>query len=199
MVESLTTLIVVTALLLGSPGPAPLALAATGAVYGIRQGIPFLAGILVGLAVAATGAAVGAASLLAAAPQLSLAVRLAGGGYILYIAWRIASGPVALAEDEIDRTRPKFRDGFILNLLNPKAYAALFAIYSQFSLPLPAAGARYVATALVCLAVAAVVDAIWLAAGGAIRPVFAEPRQARALRVAFGVAMAGVTFYALFR
>ncbi len=42
MVESIVALITASALLLGSPGPAPLALAATGATYGIKGGIPFL-------------------------------------------------------------------------------------------------------------------------------------------------------------
>lgn len=42
MLESIVSLIAATGLLLGSPGPAPLALAATGATFGIRRGAPFL-------------------------------------------------------------------------------------------------------------------------------------------------------------
>lgn len=56
MLESIVSLIAATGLLLGSPGPAPLALAATGATFGIRRGAPFLAGILLGLSVAIIGA-----------------------------------------------------------------------------------------------------------------------------------------------
>lgn len=37
MLESIVSLIVATLLLLGSPGPVPLALAATGATYGFRK------------------------------------------------------------------------------------------------------------------------------------------------------------------
>lgn len=64
MLESIVSLIAATGLLLGSPGPAPLALAATGATFGIRRGAPFLAGILLGLSVAIIGASIGLAALL---------------------------------------------------------------------------------------------------------------------------------------
>ena len=38
MIEAITTLALTTALLLGSPGPAPLALAGVGASFGFKQG-----------------------------------------------------------------------------------------------------------------------------------------------------------------
>ncbi len=41
MIEGILTLILVTTLLLGSPGPAPLALAGISAAFGIRRGMPF--------------------------------------------------------------------------------------------------------------------------------------------------------------
>lgn len=52
MLEAVSSLVVATALLLGSPGPAPLTLAVTGAEFRLRGGAPFLIGILSGLAVA---------------------------------------------------------------------------------------------------------------------------------------------------
>jgi len=46
MTESVLALIIATSVLLGSPGPAPLALAATSATFGIKNSLPFYFGIL---------------------------------------------------------------------------------------------------------------------------------------------------------
>ncbi|WP_260865169.1 LysE family translocator [Shewanella sp. KCT] len=134
MLESLVSLIAATGLLLGSPGPAPLALAATGATFGIRRGAPFLAGILLGLSVAIIGASAGLAALFSNFPDLRLTFQLLGGAYIAFIAYKIASAPCTQLDNA--QQAPSFKDGFILNLLNPKAYAAFLAIFSQFLLPL---------------------------------------------------------------
>ena len=68
MLEAVSSLVVATMLLLGSPGPATLALAATGAVFGFRGGTPFLIGILSGLAVAIVLGSAGIVALFEAFP-----------------------------------------------------------------------------------------------------------------------------------
>lgn len=85
MLESLISLVVATALLLGTLGPAPMALAATGATYGVKKGAPFLVGILSGLAVAIVGATVGIAALFNAFPSVKVTVQVMGALYIIYV------------------------------------------------------------------------------------------------------------------
>ncbi len=188
MFEAVLSLVAASALLLGSPGPAPLALAATGATFGVRAGLPFLAGILCGLAVAIVGAALGLSALFAAFPKAALAVQIIGACYIVFIAYKIATAAVISAADQ-EESAPSFAQGFILNLLNPKAYAAFFAIFSQFLLPLDSSVSSYLMTGVVCFLVALLVDVVWLCLGGVIRPLFAQPKQARLLRVVFAVLM----------
>jgi threonine/homoserine/homoserine lactone efflux protein len=188
MTESLISLISVVALLLGSPGPAPLALAAVGASFGINKGIPFLLGILSGLTIAMIGAILGLSVLFSVHPSAKTIIQIIGGIYILYIAIKIATAPV-VTDDVVQSNAPTYIDGFILNLLNPKAYAAFFAIFSQFILPLENQVLAMSLTASICLIVAAIVDGIWLLLGGAIKPAFKHPVQARVLRVFFAVLM----------
>jgi len=195
MIEALLSLITTTALLLGSPGPAPLALAAIGATYGVRQGLPFLSGILAGLACAIVGAVVGLSALFAAFPSVKFACQLIGGAYIVYIAFKIACAPIV--ENTAPQSPPTFSDGFILNLLNPKAYAAFLAIFSQFLLPMTSGVTAYIATGLVCWLVAMVVDVIWLGFGALLRPIFSHPQQARFIRIAFALLMVGAVVFAL--
>lgn len=198
MLESIVTLVSATALLLGSPGPAPLALAATGAAHGVKRGTPFLAGILVGLSVAIVGAMSGLAALLAAWPEVRFSIQVAGALYIVFVAYKIASSPVLPSDKTDSASVPAFFDGFVLNLLNPKAYAAFLAIFSQFRLPLAEDLSGYLATGLVCLLVAAFVDFVWLCLGSVIRPLFASPKWARLLRVSLAATMVFAVLWALF-
>ena len=195
MIETLLSLITATALLLGSPGPAPLALAAIGATYGVRKGLSFLIGILAGLACAIVGAVVGLSTLFAAFPTVKLACQLIGGAYIVYIAFKIARAPIV--ENTAPQSPPTFYDGFILNLLNPKAYAAFLAIFSQFLLPTTSEVMAYVATGVVCWLVAMIVDVIWLGFGALLKPIFAHSQQARLIRIVFALLMVSAVVLAL--
>ena len=188
MLEAVLSLLLATTLLLGSPGPAPLALAATGATFGIKNGMPFLIGILLGLCVVIIGTAAGMAALLATMPATRTGVQLLGALYILYVAYKIATAPILNAQDT-DITAPSALDGFMLNLLNPKAYAAFLAIFTQFVLPFTDPFIGLIATAFTCFLVAIMVDIIWLCLGGVLRPVFETPRAARAMRVTFALLM----------
>ena len=196
MTESIISLITATALLLGSPGPATLGLAGVGATFGVRGGLNFLGGILVGLCVVIVGAALGLAALFAVFPSARLAVQLVGGLYICYIALKIATAPHTSDIGNEKNTRSKFIEGFILNLLNPKAYVAFLALFSQFLLPVSTAVGAFLSTAAVCFIVAVVVDSMWLSFGGILRPLFKQPRQARVVRVMFAVLMVGAVLWA---
>ncbi|BBM01081.1 LysE family translocator [Microbulbifer sp. GL-2] len=195
MFEALFSLIAATGLLLGSPGPAPLALAASGATFGVKKSTGFLVGILLGLCVAIVGATAGVAALYSAWPGARLAVQICGALYIGYIAIKIATAPVLDRDQSTAAQPPSLLDGFIFNLLNPKAYAAFLAIFSQFLLPIEESGFSYVATGLVCLVVAAVVDFTWLCLGGSLRPLFHKPKQARVIRVCFALLMVAAVLF----
>ena len=96
MFEALLSVAITTAVLLGSPGPAPLALAATGASQGVKKGFPFLAGILAGLLVAVIFAATGIAGLLVSQPQVTLVLKWLAAAYLIYVAYKIAANNAAL-------------------------------------------------------------------------------------------------------
>lgn len=187
MLEAFISLIAATALLLGSPGPAPLALAGTAATYGIKKSVPFLLGILAGLSATILAAMLGLSALFTTFPSVQFIAQIIGALYICFIAYKIATAPVI--SDNNHLTAPKFRDGFILNLINPKAYAAFLALFSQFLLPLTDTITSYALTGLTCLIVATIVDTLWLCLGGLLKPIFSHPLQARVIRIVFAILM----------
>lgn len=197
MTEALITLTIAASILLGSPGPATLSLAAVGATAGVSRGLPYLTGILVGLACAMAGAIIGVAAIFVQWPQARIVVQLLGALYLAYIAWRIAFAPINTNSTTNDVTPPGFRDGVVLNILNPKLYAGFFVLFSQFLLPLPNAAAQYATTAAVMLMIGIVVDSIWLGLGSTIQALFAHPRYARPIRILFGLSIVVATVWAL--
>lgn len=184
MLEAFVALVVATSAMLGSPGPAPLALAATSASYGIKNALAFYFGILAGLLAAIIGAIFGVSILIESHPNARLMLQVIASLYLLFVTYKIATGPIVTANEQ-PQNCPTFFDGFILNLLNPKAYAAFFAIFSHFVLPFANSQLSILVTAIVCFVVAVIVDYIWLAAGAALANQFADPTRGRVLRVCF--------------
>ncbi|RYV02258.1 LysE family translocator [Shewanella sp. OPT22] len=196
MLEAWFSLVFTAFMLLGSPGPACLALAAVGATAGVKKGIPFLLGILSGLTIVITLTAVGLAALFEHYPYAKLICESIGAIYILYLAYKMASAPALSNDNDIDV--PVFKEGFILNLLNPKIYASFLAVFAQFLLPYKTVTMSYLMTALGCLFVATTAGLVWLIAGGVLRPFLSEPKKLRVTRVVFAVTMVVMVVYALF-
>ncbi|KZX01542.1 lysine transporter LysE [Pseudoalteromonas luteoviolacea] len=183
MHEALLSLALTTFFLLGSPGPAPLALAAVGASVGVRAGRPFLFGILTGLLVAIVASATGLGALLLSFPQLTKALQIGALVYLFYVAFKIATNEGGLSEFS---SQPLgFKDGFILNLLNPKAYAACIAIFANTNIPMESAAQASVVAASTLFLVAVCVDTLWLYLGGLLHRVVKTNKQLRYLRVFF--------------
>ena len=174
-----------------------MSLAAVGASVGFTNGIPYLAGILAGLVCAMGGAVLGVAAIFVQWPQARLVVQIVGAIYLAYVSYKIAFAPINTSGSSETDKLPNFRDGLILNVLNPKLYAGFFVLFSQFLLPIDAALLQYLATGGVMLLIAIAVDAIWLAAGSSIQAVFAHPRFARPIRILFGASIIIATIWAL--
>lgn len=188
MLTSLGLLILAAASILGSPGPAPLSLAATGASAGLKGGLPYLAGLVLAIGIDCAAVALGLGALISGGGAVTTVLLVFSVAYILYIAWKIASAPV-LGDAASDAKVPGFRDGLILNLTNPKAYAAIAAVYAGFPLPIDQRFLQLTVMGLAVLMVALVVDLIWLAAGSTLTGIFRNPRWARPVRILFALMM----------
>nr|WP_279546101.1 LysE family transporter [Pseudoteredinibacter isoporae] len=173
---------------MGSPGPAPMALAAIGAGFPLRQGVAFLAGILCGLLWVMSFAALLLNGLLSIHDNLMLLMQIVASLYILWLAWSIAAAPINSAASS-STIAPGFWQGFVFNLINPKAYAAFVALFSSFLLPHEDSLSALLLTAICCFSVAVFVDGAWLLAGRLLRGIFSKPGQGRYLRILFALLM----------
>ena len=172
--------------LTGSPGPATLGLAAAGAAFGIRRSLALLAGILIGVLAVMMVTATGLTGLVLAQPGLGRAVGLMAAGYMLYLAYRIGTAPLPGKRSNADRP-PGFAPGLFLGFGNPKAYAAMAALYSGFILVPDRPFADVAAKTVILVAIMVVVDWAWLLLGSALTRYLRHPVLGRAINIAFAV------------
>jgi threonine/homoserine/homoserine lactone efflux protein len=172
--------------LAGSPGPATLSLAATGAAFGARRGLGYMTGINLGMLGVMAITASGVVGLLLALPGATPVVIGLSSAYFLYLAWRIATAP-PLADAEADRHHPTVLAGIGLSLVNPKGYAAMAAMFSGFVLIRDRLALDATAKIAVLAVIIAAVNIAWLLMGAALTQYFKEPRSNRIINVAFAV------------
>ncbi len=184
--------------LAGSPGPATLSLAATGAAFGARRGLGYMAGIVIGMVVVMCIIATGVTGMMLAIPGATPVVASMAGTYIVYLAYRIATAP-PLAENTGQHRQPSFVGGVFLSLVNPKGYAAMAALFSGFVLVGERLHLDAALKIVILVAIIIAVDVAWLFVGAALTRLIREPGINRAINVTFAVLLvASVAFALLF-
>src|SRR5688572_29959394 len=73
-----------------TPGPNNLMLLTSGVNFGFVRSVPHMLGIGGGFLSLLLGVGLGLGAMLTAFPSLHLALKVLGGAYLLYLAWRIA-------------------------------------------------------------------------------------------------------------
>lgn len=184
--EGLPGFLLAAVALAGSPGPATLSLAASGAAFGVRRVMAYLVGNVVGMITVMAITASGLVALMLAIPGVGPAVTVASAAYFLWLAWRIATAP-PLSAAQGEGKPPSFSGGFMLSLINPKGYAAMAALFSGFAL-LRERLALDAALKIALLAVViTAVNVLWLVSGAALTRWFRDPRSNRIINVVFAV------------
>ena len=184
--ESLPAFILAALALCGSPGPATVSLAATGAAFGSRRGFGYMSGIDAGMAVVMAVTAAGVTGLVLAIPGAKPVVAILAALYFIHLAYRIATAP-PLMQGDPQRREPSFAAGVFLSLVNPKAYAAMAALFSGFDLirGRPELDAALKLSVLAMIVVS--VNVAWLFAGAVLTRHFREPRTSRIVNVTFAI------------
>ncbi|MCX4749092.1 LysE family translocator [Kitasatospora sp. NBC_01287] len=119
-----------------TPGPNMMYLVSRSITQGRRAGVISLAGVAVGFLVYLSAANLGLSVLFVAVPPLYVAVKLAGAGYLLRLAWKaLRPGGVSVFTPQQlapDSPRRLFTMGLFTNLLNPKAAVLYLSLIPQF-------------------------------------------------------------------
>ncbi|NRQ36286.1 LysE family translocator [Nonomuraea sp. NN258] len=179
-----------------SPGPDFAVVVRRSAVSGRLHGMATAAGVSAGVFVWVMAAATGVAALLAASAAAFTVVKVVGAAYLLYLGARALraafrkGGPVELDLPDPGKKSPwaAFGEGFLTNVLNPKAALFFVALVPQF---LSAQAAPSDTLVLSVIALAGTVVWFLLVANvvSALRRAFTRPAVRRAVDGLTGTAL----------
>jgi threonine/homoserine/homoserine lactone efflux protein len=172
-----------------TPGPNNVMLLASGVNFGFRRTIPHILGISAGFASLLLAVGLGLGALLTALPALHTALKIAGGAYLLYLAWRVARSRSLGAAGEAGGRPMRFVEAAAFQWVNPKAWVLAVtatAVFADPGNPFPSVAAIVLVFAFINLPSVSV----WAGFGTALRGFLADPARLKWFNIAMGVLLA---------
>lgn len=179
----------------GTPGPANMALLATGARYGLRPALPFVAGVALGKQLVIWPVGFGLMQLATSAPWVFEALKWISAGYIIWLAWRVANLRLST---NIKASAPGFMAGLIVHPLNPKAWAMITTGFTAFTDPETPSFEATVTIAAILLGLQLILHPIWTYGGERIARLVAGTPEEKYLMWMLAAATVASVLFVLF-
>ncbi len=189
-IELFTAFILITIVLIITPGPVVTLVIATGATRGVRAALTTVLGTTIGNAILIAAIAIGLSWVLKNAVELFEILRWAGVAYLVWLgiqAWRNAGQ----AAEAPPKTRVHFGRGMFVALTNPKTIAFFTAFLPQFVDPSLPAERQLFVMCVTSILIAWIFDSGWAIASGLGRAWFMKPSRAKLLGRISGVVLIG--------
>ena len=193
----MTTYILAVIFLIITPGPGVLTTAGVGSGYGFRAGLPYLFGIVWGSLIVLTSVATGLAALVFSIPFIRSILLFASLGYLIYLAFRIASSGSTIAFINTDKPLG-FLNGVTLSVINPKAYAVATTLFSGFPILPDSPVAEAIVKIVVFGSISVPMHFLWLFAGATLKNLGLGSKATRAINIAMAIAMLAVVGLAVY-
>jgi threonine/homoserine/homoserine lactone efflux protein len=136
MIETLLSFAFATALLAISPGPDNIFVLTQSIVNGKKFALATVFGLISGCLVHTTLLAFGISPILKESENLFIGVKVFGAIYLLYLSYKVYTSNAAIAfseENTLIKTKKQlFKEGFIMNVLNPKVSIFFLAFFPGF-------------------------------------------------------------------
>ncbi|MCA0275260.1 MAG: LysE family translocator [Proteobacteria bacterium] len=172
-----------------TPGPNNFMLLASGVNFGFLRTIPHMLGIGFGFLSLLLGVGFGLGAVLTAFPALHTVLKIAGGAYLLYLAWRIGMSR-SLGKDGDVKARPMtFIEASAFQWINPKAWVMAVTAMAVYTNP----DAPFLSVLLISGAFALVnlpSVSSWAGFGMALRGFLADPVRLKWFNIAMGLLLA---------
>ncbi len=181
--------LVITAVLIVTPGPIVTLVIATGVSQGVRAALVTVAGTSIGNALLLAAIAFGLSFVLQNAAALFELMRWAGAVYLIWLgiqAWRHAGAVATLRAGSINFSR-----GLLVALSNPKTIAFFTAFLPQFVDPHLPVARQLIVMCTVTALFATLSDSLWAVTSGLGRAWFIKPARARWLGRLSGAVLIG--------
>ena len=135
-IEVLSAFVLASVALTISPGPDIIYVLMQGMVNGKKYGIATAAGLVTGIIVHTTLVAFGVSAIIKQSDSLFLVIKICGALYLLYLAYKVfkSKEEITLSNSTIKKKslQALFKQGFIMNVLNPKVTIFFLAFFPGF-------------------------------------------------------------------
>lgn len=162
-------------------------LAATGASFGMKRGLPALFGVVLGFSTMVGIVALGLGTVITENPQILGFLRIAGIIMLIWMAWKIANAPVLQSADITPANAPKplgFFAAAAFQWINPKAWLVAVSAVSTYFVAGESALFQSAIFTSVFFAAAVIACFLWLGFGSAVGRVLKDhPKYAQAFNI----------------
>jgi threonine/homoserine/homoserine lactone efflux protein len=190
-IELFTAFLLITIVLIITPGPIVTLIISTGATQGSRAALTTVAGTTLGNALLLAAIGLGLDWVHAHADLLFETLRWTGAAYLVWLgvqAWRHAGEG---RQKVMETGRARFLRGLLVALSNPKTIVFFTAFLPQFLDSRLPAGPQLDAMCVASVLLAGVSDSAWAVASGLGRAWFMRPARAKLLGRLSGTVLIG--------
>jgi threonine/homoserine/homoserine lactone efflux protein len=180
-----------------SPGPANLLLSSTSAQVGTRRTLPLMWGIVAVFAVQIAVVGIGLGQILFRYPQLFTIFKILGAIYLLYLALQFFRS--AGLKKTSQEAKLGFREGAVLQFFNAKALTVPLIMYTQFLDPATATRSQIMVLTIALFGLIIGSLLTWVVGGSFLQHVFQSDFGQKWQGKIFGLILAGVALWILFR
>ena len=171
-----------------TPGPNNLMLLASGVNFGFRRTVPHMLGINAGFPVMIVLVGLGLGQIFEIYPVLYTVLRVCGGAYMLWLAYKIAmSGPTG--DGPSSGTPMNFMQAALFQWVNPKGWIIAITAIAAYTSP-AAFGWTVLSVALAFAIVGGPSSVTWTLFGSGLRRFLNAPRYHRIFNVTMALLLA---------
>ena len=171
-----------------TPGPGVLSAAGVGAAYGMRSGCRYVLGLFLGQTLVIAMVVTGLTALILANPVIRYILLGLTILYLLYLAARIAFAGSKISFIEA-RQEPGVMTGFLLQPINPKAYAVNTTLFTGFPLFGDALMTEFLVKLLILKAIWVPIHIGWVWAGARLQQMNLPQETQRRINYAMAASM----------
>lgn len=169
-----------------TPGPNNAMIMASGLNYGIRRSLPHYFGICLGFPAMVVAVGLGIATLFETYPVLHVILKLVGAAYLSYLAYRIATAPVASMSARAGKPF-SFIQAVAFQWVNPKAWVLAIGATVTYTVIADSYVVQVLILAGIFLVFGAPCILLWLWFGASLKSILQDPRAVRIFNISMAV------------
>ncbi len=170
-----------------SPGPVNIIATGAGANFGFRRALPHVIGATLAYTLIVFLVGIGLNKVLEAYPQITQVLQYLGGGFLLYMSYKIATSKPLNAELTSTQRPPSLLEGALSQGLNPKAWLVSMSGVSLFVTANTPASFYLLVFCLISFTVCLLGVGTWAAIGHVIRNYLSNARQQVTFNIVMGL------------